>query len=337
MMKARVFAAMVIVLGACGNKDPFLYYSKPEKGSVTFDTNVKEMIGANRVDLLWVIDNSGSMGPHQGNVIDNSALFMQDFIKNGLQWKLGLISTSYNADPYYGFSQNQSLDYRTVDPVKVFQDSVRALGVSGDATERTFSPIVKALRSNPGFLRADTPLAVIVVTDAEEQSDESSYYGGWFAPSMAYAAFLQEFRTLIGARPYYVYGIYNANDLGCTDRFDDLPWSYAGSPYELFHQGANASGAFALCTPNFGKTLARIGQDIVQRVVRSEIRLKHRPKERTIQVLHKGALIRGGKREEGGYWMYDYGKNAIVFSDLSFADGDTESVSIQYSPDDGLE
>ena len=72
-------------------------------------------------------------------------------------------------------------------------------------------------------------------------------------------------------------------------------------------------------------------EDLVTRVERPYIALKERPLTSSIRVTYKGAILSGGLLEDGGYWIYDFDLNRIVFHNLNFAPGDTEEVTVSYT------
>lgn len=323
--KLLALALGLSVVFACGKHEDFLYVLPAKEPVNSLAVKVKEIHSSSGIDILWVIDNSGSMDLHQQNVIKNAGLFMQDFLKNRIAWKMGLISTAVSEAPYIGFAK--PFDLTDPDPAASFGQAVAQLGTFGDATERTFEPILKALSDYPNFLRRETALAVLIVTDAPEQS------------SIDAATFLKQFRAIVGDnRPVFVYSVLAATDIappgGCTTQEDNF--TYAGSPYEAFAQNAKIGRTFSICDPNFGQNMGKIGTELVQQVYRPEIRLARRPRPSTIKVLFHDRLLPAGPKDKGGLWYYDQDRNSVVFYDLGFAQGETESVTIDFDPDDGL-
>ena len=53
----------------------------------------------NKVDVLWVIDNSGSMEQEQQALILSFESFIQYFIDSDLDWHIGVTSTDMSPDP----------------------------------------------------------------------------------------------------------------------------------------------------------------------------------------------------------------------------------------------
>jgi hypothetical protein len=61
-----------------------------------------------------------------------------------------------------------------------------------------------------------------------------------------------------------------------------------------------------------------------------KIYLSNRPIAESLKVFYLGKELPAGQRAAGGYWIYDFDANAVLFHDLEFAKGDTEKVVVQY-------
>lgn len=303
------------LLNGCSKSD-YLYVQpvKPPPKISQEDHAVKSYL-AGQIDILWVIDNSGSMGKHQNNVIANAELFINEFVKKSkVHWRMGLISSTLHQSPFLGFKNVFEADSSKT--VETFQAGVKALGLNGSGNEQLFAPVLYTLKTFPTFLRKDTPLALISITDAPEQS------------SISANQFLSELAKHIPITQVTSYVILAAEDFGCEatdDRFD-----YKGSPYETLVTRTNGK-AYKLCSSDFSKHLVDIGADIVGKAVTNpRIFLNVRPIPETIRVTYKGNDIPGGFKEDGGFWVYDLDLNAVLFHDLSFAPGDTEGIEVTF-------
>ena len=315
------FVTLAISGSAC-RPDDYMHVLSKSETVVQRNVKLTEMQRQDVLDVLWVIDNSFSMSSHQANVIRNTAAFMQAFTqRTPIRWKMGLISTDEDDSPYVGFTPRTSLDYQTADPVGVFQGAVSDLGTSGSAYEKFFEPVLGALDRNPGFLRPGSVLAMIVVTDAPEQSDVTS------------AEFLNRFAAIKPLNETLAYGIVGPQDFGCPATDDR--WEYVGSPYEALISTLHGK-AYPLCKGDFSPLLSDIAQDIMRRVSSPWFYLQSRPVVSSIHVIYGDREIPSGPRSLGGFWTYDPNQNAVVFSDLSFAPGDNEEVRIDYTPDTGV-
>lgn len=276
---------------------------------------------AGGIDVVWIIDNSGSMDPHQKNVIKNAELFMSEFIKSKtVSWRMGLVSTTYNEKPYIEFGSSRKLDHTTTNPVKVFKDAVATLGTSGSSSELVYYSLKKAFDQYPAFARKDASLAIIMVTDTFEQSNISN------------ADLMKALKPYYGT-DIYAYGAFAANDFTACPNEN---WDYKGSKYEQLIMSTKGK-FFSLCVADFGQKLAEIGKDIIEKIVKPRVFLSSRPKPRTIEVYFDGQKLKPGLPENGGVWSYDFSSNSIVFHTLEFVpDLDAKAeVKISYLDDDG--
>lgn len=315
-----------LALSGCNEQD-YLYYQKPvpaKRSDVTH--KLKQLQGNSVVDILWVIDNSGSMYQHQQNVISNTALFLSQFVRAGnvLDWKMGLISTDVADRPYVGFTPGQEVTSKTPGNVRLFQDAVNSLGTDGTFIEEGFAPMMKALRNSPDFVRSNSTLAVVFVTDAKEQGTD------------AVQNVLADLARFKPTRDTVSYGIFWTGDLGCARNPGEEDWRLQGSRYGEFIQ-ATSGKAYPLCSADFGANLADMGKDLVSRITSPKLFLDSRPRVSTLRVLSHGKQVAAGLPETGGHWYYDQNLNAIVFHDLSFAPGDDEDVQVIYDEDTGID
>lgn len=321
MKLRRIFAISFLGLILGCDKPTNFNYLVPETKTVRKEVSIKQLIGTNQLDILWVIDNSGSMRDHQQNVIRNMNKFITALTSSSsLDWKSGLISTSEGELPFGGFAPGDEWLYSDPNVGRKMETAVGRLGTSGDATERTFTPVLDALQRYPNFLRSGGAFAIIVISDAPEQSDInaddfvqalSNYKGG-----------------LAGT---YFYGFLNPRDW-CYPTDDT--WAWLGSPFQQVN--TQIKGKFyKLCDPDFATNLADLGKNLGEQVSKSRIYLKEVPRIETIRVFYKGQELPGGPQNMGGQWIYRVDLNAIEFHDLSFAPGPNESVQLRYDVDDG--
>jgi hypothetical protein len=319
-------ALAALALTSCNEQD-YLYYRRPVPAKHSDVTHkLKQLQGNSVVDILWVIDNSGSMYQHQQNVISNTALFLNQFVRSGniLDWKMGLVSTDISDDPFIGFGAGREVTSRTPGNVGLFQGAVNRLGTGGNFQEEGFAPMLQALNRYPDFVRPNSTLAVIFVTDAQEQGDQS------VQDIVAQMARIKSIRETVS------YGIFWTQDLGCALNPGEEDWELQGSRYGEFIQ-ATSGKAYALCSSDFGANLADLGKDLVSRITSPKLFLDSRPRVSTLRVVHQGAEVPAGVPGSGGRWYYDQGLNAIVFHDLSFAPGDDEEVQVIYDEDTGID
>ncbi|MBC7538383.1 MAG: VWA domain-containing protein [Bacteriovorax sp.] len=295
------------------------------------------------IDVLFVIDNSASMqGIHQ-NIVRNSKIFLEQFAKQPyINWKIGVVSTDRHDDPYLGFAT--PFDYKLIDArdptsfdrtVAQFQNAVSALGVDGDSSEYEFYNVKRVVdlyngqNGKPSFLRANSHLVVIMITDAKEQSMLD------FGAAYDVPTFVKTMGGYIPANKILrFYGALSRIDLkDCNNPEDYEP--YVGSPFEAIinqTKGFNISA----CISDFGTDLAKIGKDIASIVGLPSLLLKQRPVASTLKVYYKNKLLSPGRKEDGGIWFYEESTNTINFYTMDFVeDARNDYFKIEFDIDDG--
>src|SRR5262249_40734277 len=126
----------------------------------------------NKVDLLWVVDNSGSMDPLQANMTANFNSFINNFVSKNFDFHLAVTtSDAYLAGSFWnnnpalaqfrdgvGSTHTGVFDILPSTPnlINVFVTNATQ-GSNGSGDERVFSSLKAALNSNlnAGFLRTD--------------------------------------------------------------------------------------------------------------------------------------------------------------------------------------
>jgi hypothetical protein len=130
------------------------------------------------VDILWVVDNSGSMAQEQSDLSLNFPAFMNYFLGSNLNYHIGVVST----DLYNPLGNGQLIQYNGVrwidtethDPLSTFSGMAQ-IGTFGSGQEQGVGAAFAALELqeevNVGFIRPDAPLNIIVVSDENDYSN----------------------------------------------------------------------------------------------------------------------------------------------------------------------
>ena len=252
------------------------------------------------VDILFVVDDSGSMGGHQTNLATNIDLFTSGLGKTQiLDYHIGVTTTDF------GFSTSGTLrgfpnfvDKNTPDGLIRLRNNL-IVGTSGSGTESVFKPTIDALSepnlsgSNKGFYRPEAYLALVFVTDAVDQSD-------YQAPDTY--NFLMNLKDW-DREKVISYGVIIPSSEKNCDRDDsgETPLKIE----EFLHMTKGIS--FSLCAPDYGQRLAAIGDDLVRRVGMF-IPMKQIPVVKTIQVKYGTQII---EEDVDAGWSYDPGRVGI--------------------------
>lgn len=152
-----------------------------------------------KADVLLTVDDSGSMSDKQANLGSNFTGFIQYALAAGVDWQIGVTTTDDEAPfcpglglPCSGGEQGtmvgdmtnpRILTPSTPNVQSLFNSKITGLGTNGSGTEMGFGGSLDALtppkitNENAGFLRYDAALAIVVVSDAGDQSPQPfSYY-----------------------------------------------------------------------------------------------------------------------------------------------------------------
>lgn len=327
--KILIFTLLTTVIG-CKKTEEFVHFDDPPRIENTdqLRTLLRDDL---QIDILFVVDNSGSMGSIQKNIVRNAALFMEEFTQNNIMdWRMGVMSTDRRQAPFLGFSTYFTKN--TVDPVTTFQDAVDSLGTDGDASEYVFYNVLRPMTDlkYSHFFRRNAHLAVIMVTDEEEQSE------GKFGTQYDPVALINSIKSLkTPNRIVRFYGAFNFKDLENCSSGWGAP--YQDSPFEKIINDT-AGIHMSACTDDFGTDLAAIGKDIIKIGESPKFTLSTRPRIETIEVLYDNVSLPMGKEEDGGVWYYDKYFNTINFYNLDFAPEFQDSkIRIRFEIDDGVD
>lgn len=145
--------------------------------------------GAVKTDILFVVDDSGSMAPHQTNLANNLSAFINTLKSSPVanDFQIGVTTTSVSD---FGSTALVGEHGRLVVPilqgssptlVADFQAQVAGVGTGGSGKEQPLramrmaltSPLIDPGNTNAGFLRPGARLAVIILTDEDDNSESN--------------------------------------------------------------------------------------------------------------------------------------------------------------------
>lgn len=157
----------------------------------TLKTQIVDVKGNNKVDILMIIDNSGSMQAEQANMAARFNNFL-DKIKS-LDWQIGIISTDMTdlngTSPLKGgrLAELKTLPGQFILTSSMLQSTAQSvfgqtvqMGSNGSGNELGFKAAIKAIdrafesgainAPHTALFRADSALAIVVVSDAYDNS-----------------------------------------------------------------------------------------------------------------------------------------------------------------------
>lgn len=273
--------------------------SRNYEQKVTYNTDV---------DILWVIDTSSSMDRHQNLLADQVGLFVGALNETGLTYQMAVTTMDMGSGGARGrflaqVGTPRVLTPQTRDLVSVLSQRLR-IGDQGSAVERgqeamfaALTPPLSTTGVNAGFLRPESLLVVIFLTDEE---DQSAVYD--------YAGFLDDLRPPLplGDRSWVAHfmGV-TPNDPNCKTS----EWGYS-SPGSRYIELANISGGAVetICDADLRRSLTNVKARILEVV--TEYPLEREPIENSIQVYVNGIAV---PRDATNGWTYQVRSRSIRF------------------------
>jgi hypothetical protein len=303
-----VLILFLIAAGACSPSVPKLT-AQPDPTNETVDSDSGVEVFDPEVDILFVVDDSGSMSLHQQNLIANIDKFVDAFTKRAnIDYHIGVIGSGMETfytnccGVLHGFPNY--VEKSTPNLVNVLKANL-LMGTNGSGTERFFDPVMAALtpplvdHDNAGFFRKDAHLALVFITDAEDQS------------ATEVQAFYDFLVQLKGRKEKFIsYAVMiPSTDMVCPrDEAGVVPTRLEKFLGMMPNAGNNE---FSLCDVNFGDRVAQIADDLV-RYVGNIIYLSRPPLIETIKVMFGTQEI---PRDVKKGWAFDPARNALLIGD----------------------
>lgn len=156
------------------------------------------------VDVLWVVDNSGSMESSQSGLTSNFQSFINGFQQKGYDFHMAVTGSDAWRAAYQSNATNKSMLQRarqgeinfTTNPLSWLTNSGIGImnrstpnlanvfitnatqGIKGTGDERAFQSMREFLNAsiNSGFRRPDASLAIIILSDEDDFSATTSSY-----------------------------------------------------------------------------------------------------------------------------------------------------------------
>ena len=141
------------------------------------------------VEIVWVVDNSGSMGDDQNTLKNNFQSFINNFVVDGkskFPFNMGVITSDTYTDGYQNkaFSRDGNGNIYNLSSQKAevnfdefksdFEKAV-LVGINGSGIEKSLDSISKSRQYNPSwYSEQDSLLVFIILSDEREQSYNSS-------------------------------------------------------------------------------------------------------------------------------------------------------------------
>lgn len=329
---------------------------------------------SSKVDILWVIDNSGSMETSQNNVSSNLNSFIQDFSSKNLDFKMAVTTTdayrveynnNTNCSRFRDGIRNSScnaISGRTYSGVHVMDSLLSNLqqvflinvsltdganNIYGSGDERVFQSIRATLNENlnAGFLRPDSFLSIIIVSDEEDFSQNSSslnesYSNPGLHTVQSYVDYLDVLTTSTSTNRRY-----NVNAMAIFDETcrQSLNTTFSGRKIGLrygqlidsvntAHPTLETQGLKTSLCGNFAEDLNKIASNIL--TLANKFSLKRLPIPETINVIVNGLTIpsQSANPLNDGGWVYEVSTNSVLFIGNKYIPPSGSTIRVTYDP-----
>lgn len=272
-------------------------------------THIQEEVSL--LDVLFVIDNSGSMNIFQQELSSQMSTFMNVFNSLGADYHLAVITTDEaRFSQYNGYSW---IDTTHPDPVQWIQSVISSIGIHGSGFEKGIEMAKYALEGDAapgnGYSRENATMVIIYVSDEPDHSQGSyaSYYS--FFDNFKLSNSLMRHFAVIGDSP-----------AGCSfyylNRNRHIEF---GAGYYEMTQRYNGDW-YSICSTDWGQQMQNLANTVTtQRVFNIE---ENDPVENTITVTVNGQVSNN--------WAYDPLINSIVFNENAVPEPG-QTIEIEYA------
>jgi hypothetical protein len=254
------------------------------------------------VDVLWVVDDTASMAEEQAALADGFSRFVSKLEAQQLAYQIGVVTTAASSesgpvlrgDPWIITPAQADPEAAFAAAADVGLDGIEQAGLGALIAALT-EPIIDS--ENRGFRREDAALFVVVVSDADDDSQE--VLGG--DPVGATLDFLSAESERTG-RPARLSAIVGDDPGGCSGN------GGRALPGSTYADAALASGGdvLSICSAEFESLLGSLGKLAISWP--STFALQALPLEGTTEVTVEG------KRVDTG-WTLQEDPPAVVFDD----------------------
>ncbi|MBX9767506.1 MAG: hypothetical protein K2X47_09570 [Bdellovibrionales bacterium] len=315
-LRLVLVAAVPLVLAiGCGTKPQF----SVDQQSTSFG---QQYTFNNKIDVLWVMDQSDSMMIHRTNLANQIGSFVDILVQKKMDFQMAVTTMNMGSSGEKGaFIGSPKVISGLAPNVKNLFAQTILTGTSGVALSRGLDAMKAALQpgllsgANQGFLRSDAKLVIIFISDDNDRSSGTP------------VEFMQ---FLDNTRPPFPFGVrgWTANFIGITDPQKCTTGGMAPNVGDRFIAMARETNGASenLCSPTLVQALENIRSRLVDQI--TEFRLDRDPVVDSIQVSINGVSI-PNSIENG--WTFEAEGRVLRFHGSAVPPADAE-VRIAYQP-----
>ncbi|HWU44785.1 MAG TPA: hypothetical protein VN132_15140, partial [Bdellovibrio sp.] len=265
----------------------------------------------NKVDILWIMDNSSSMAKHQQNLSSQVPAMVSKLNSLNMNYQMAVVTSSMGGtNPNGGqFIGSPKIMTASTPSLASVLSSRLVVGEDGSDNERGLYSMETVLGSSyqandgKGFLRKDALLVVIALSDEDDKSKSNSSDAITY-----YTNFLDSVKQpwSDGSRSW-VFNFVGILSLSGTCTTTSLDYKEPGLSFMGL---ADASGGTknSLCSSDLSPAVSNISARVIQ--ILTDFKLSALPLESSIVVTINGQVI---PRSTTNGWDYIADKNIIRF------------------------
>ena len=282
------------------------------------------------VDILFIIDDSGSMGKYQRRLMENARSFVDYFFnRNVVDYHISVTTSSTSLGKLSVKKREDGISYisRTTSNGGQLLSDMMDVGTGGDGYEKFLNiPELTFLKDSRGFLRSEAHLAIFVITDTDDQSN--------VFPQRAYQ-YLLDLKGGDQKKLYYATALIIEKREDCKSLENMTPFKLM----EMVDLFGDHGHSFDLCDSDYGKELAKVAHSIVSSIL--TIDLDDLPDVTSIRICYREVTFREREFCETGQeilngsdgWVYDIERNVIHLSPNIVLNNRLDgSFDVQYIP-----
>lgn len=329
---------MGLLVASCGERTPNFKLIPRSQGYLSSG------VVNNKVDILWVIDNSGTMGPKQTNLKNSINSFMTQFATKGMDYRIAVVTTDIRpidpmnpADPNFSGqdgcfvasgANDKIITPATVNAATVLGDNAN-VGFFGSADAHGLDAVEQALSEpnlsncNADFLRSDAFLAVIHFSDADDNT---------VASANGLLTFLDTVKAPVNTpnggqvRSYFTSAMV-VEDVGRAACVALGPFSELGSKY-IDLAGRTGGTVASICDADFSAGLLSVSTQILEAT--TAVSLAYAPNVSSMSIYHNFTKI---NQDAVNGWTFDAATNRVIFHGSAIPVAGTQ-ITVDYVPAD---
>ncbi len=210
-----------VTLAACSSEGGIGSFIPPEPSGEARplrnveQTDIITQVTTPKVDILYVIDNSGSMREEQDALTENFPIFIDYFLGSGLDYHVGVTSTDMDERSGNNGTKGKLRNFRGLrwldrinapseaDAKRIFTQ-MAAMGTTGSPTEKGLAATYAALElerdeANAGFYRDEASIHTIIVSD---EPNDTRGRQEWDIPINEFIAWYDNLKKEAGDRTF---------------------------------------------------------------------------------------------------------------------------------------